>query len=221
MDVFLGLIFPFAGTFAPVYSAQCWGQQLPVSQYQTLYSIVVNLYGGNSTNFNLPDLRGRVMVGTGTSPYLNNITLNPGNSGGTASTQLTALNLPQHTHGATFTPGGGGGSSTINATVSIPVGTATTGTNVPAAGANYLSGLEFSDGGAGGALTGPYINSNPGNTSYLQGSATGNVTVSGASGTVTVAAGGGVAVPAAFSNLQPYLAVTMFITTTGIYPMRD
>lgn len=221
MDVYIGLIFPFAGTYAPQSTAQCWGQTLPANQYQALWALVGTLYGGDGVStIGLPDLRGRTLIGMGASPYLTaNIPV--GASGGVAAITLNQGNLPLHTHGATFTPTGGGGSSTINATVTIPVGTSKTGTNVPVAGVNYLSGLEFSDGGAGGALSGPYTSTNPGNSAHLAGTATGSVTVSGSGGTVTVAAGGGVPAPNAFSNLQPYLAVTMFIVLQGLFPSRD
>ena len=223
MDVYLGLIFPFAGTFAPLYTAQCWGQQMQVSQNQALASILGTLYGGTpGTNFNLPDLRGRVLVGSGASPYLN-ATLNPGNFGGTASTTLTAANLPLHTHAATFTPGGSSSQSTINATVSLPVSTAPGGQTAPSAGSNnWLAGVNFNDAGSGATFDGPYTNTNPGAGASLSGSATGTVTLSGgAGGTVSVSPGGGVTNPSPIPNTQPYLAVTFFIVTQGLYPTRD
>ncbi|WP_146207509.1 tail fiber protein, partial [Azospirillum sp. TSH20] len=148
MDAYIGLIFPFAGTFAPQGTAQCQGQQIAVQQNQALFSIVYNLYGGDArTYFNLPDLRGRVLVGAGASPYLNT-TLNPGNFSGTASSTLNLTNLPQHTHNATFTPGSGSSTSTINANVSIPISTAQANLPTPAAGTNYLGGVKVSDAGS-------------------------------------------------------------------------
>ena len=220
MDVYLGLIFPFAGTFAPMYTAQCWGQQIPVNQNQALASILGNLYGGNgSTTFNLPDLRGRALVGSGTSPYLNT-TLNPGTTGGTAAVTLTQANLPLHTHAASMT--GSSGSSTINATVSIPVSTVPGGQTAPSTGNNnWLAGVNFNENGSGAAFDGLYTTTNPaGSGASLVGTATGNVTVAGG-GTVTVAPGGGQAAPLPISNVQPFLAVTFFIVTQGTYPMRD
>ncbi|MFV3078024.1 phage tail protein [Niveispirillum fermenti] len=221
MDAYLGLIFPFAGTFAPMGTAQCWGQALPVGQNQALYSIITTIYGGNGNpNFNLPDLRGRVLMGSGTSPYLNQ-TINPGSSGGTASTVLTQSNLPLHNHAATFTPAGGSSASTINANVTIPIGTATGNANAPVSGANYLGGAHLDDGGSGFVFEGPYTSTPPGAGAYLQGTATGNVTVAGGGGTVAVQPGGGVTNPVPINNVQPFLAVTMYIVTMGLYPTRD
>ena len=221
MDAYIGLIFPFAGAFAPQGTAQCQGQQMAIQQNQALFSIVYNLYGGDArTTFNLPDLRGRILVGAGASPFLNT-TLNPGNFGGTATSTLNLTNLPQHTHNATFTPSGGSSTSTINATVTIPVGSATTGSVTPGAGNNWLGSITVEDPNGGNLnTTGPYLSSNPGTGSNLTGTATGTVTVTSA-GTVAVSPGGGQAMPMPFTNVQPYLAVTMYIVTLGYYPTRD
>ncbi|WP_377806319.1 tail fiber protein (plasmid) [Azospirillum sp. A29] len=223
MDAYIGLIFPFAGTFAPQGTAQCWGQQMTVQQNQALYSLVYNLYGGDAkTVFNVPDLRGRVLVGSGASPYLNT-SLNPGNFGGTATTTLNSTNLPVHTHAASFTPGGGSSTSTISANVTIPISTAQANLPTPGAGTNYLGGVKVSDASTftDWQTEGPYTATAPGSGANLIGTATGTVTVTGGGGTVTVSPGGGQTVPAAFSNLQPYLAVTMYIVTMGLYPTRD
>ncbi|WP_395453896.1 phage tail protein (plasmid) [Azospirillum melinis] len=145
MDAYLGLIFPFAGTFAPQGTAQCWGQDLPVSQNQALFAIISTLYGGTGNpNFKVPDLRGRVLMGSGVSPYLN-ATVNVASSGGTAASTLNLTNLPLHTHAASFTPGGGSSTSTINANVTIPISTAQANLPTPGAGTNYLGGVKVSD----------------------------------------------------------------------------
>ncbi|MDQ2105975.1 phage tail protein [Azospirillum isscasi] len=225
MDVYIALIFPFAGVFAPQGSAQCWGQEVPVQQNQALFSLISTIYGGTGNpTFKLPDLRGRVMVGSGISPYLN-LTLNPAAAGGTAATTLNLVNLPLHTHAASFTPAGGGGSTaTINATVQIPLSAGQGASATPTNGANWLGGVKVSDPSAGidWQTDGPYTNTSPTPTaSYLQGSATGNVTLSGGGGVVSVSPGGGQGMPVPISNLQPFLALTMFIVTMGIYPTRD
>ena len=222
MDAYIGLIFPFAGGFAPQGTAQCLGQQMAVQQNQALFSLLFNLYGGDGkTVFNVPDLRGRVLVGAGQSPYLNT-TLNPGNFGGTATTTLNSTNLPLHTHNATFTPGGGSSTSTINANVTIPISTGQANLPTPTGGTTYLGGVKVSD---PGSLTdwqteGPYTTT-PGSGANLTGTATGTVTVAGGGGTVSVSPGGGQASPVPFTNMQPYLAVTMYIVTMGIFPTRD
>ena len=64
MDAFIGTILPWPASFAPQGWAFCNGQSLPVSQNQALYSLIGNLYGGNSQSFNLPNLTGRFPVGS-------------------------------------------------------------------------------------------------------------------------------------------------------------
>ena len=62
----IGEIRMFAGTFAPQDWMLCAGQLLSIAQFTALYSVIGTNYGGNgSTNFALPDLRGRVPVGAG------------------------------------------------------------------------------------------------------------------------------------------------------------
>ena len=222
MDAYIGQIFPFAGAFAPQGTTQCQGQQMAIQQNQALFSILYNMYGGDArTTFNLPDLRGRVLVGAGTSPFLNT-TLNPGSFGGAATNTLNLANLPLHTHNATFTPGSGSSTSSINANVTIPISTAQGNLPTPTGGTTYLGGVKVSDPGnfTDWQTEGPYTTT-PGSGANLTGTATGTVTVTGGGGTVNVSPGGGQAAPAAFTNLQPYLAVTMYIVTMGFYPTRD
>jgi microcystin-dependent protein len=66
---FLGEIRLFAGNFAPRGWLACNGQLLAISQYTALFALLGTYYGGNGTsNFALPDLRGRVPVHMGTGP---------------------------------------------------------------------------------------------------------------------------------------------------------
>jgi microcystin-dependent protein len=98
----LGQIVPFACNFAPRGWAFCAGQILSISQNTALFSILGTTYGGNgTTNFALPDLRGRVAIhfglGAGLSPY------SLGETGGSESVTLLASNLPAHSHAAVGT----------------------------------------------------------------------------------------------------------------------
>jgi microcystin-dependent protein len=75
-DCLLGEIKLFAGTFAPRGYAFAQGQQLSIGQYTALFSVLGTTYGGNgSSTFALPDLRGRVPIGAGMGPGLNNVNL--------------------------------------------------------------------------------------------------------------------------------------------------
>jgi microcystin-dependent protein len=97
MDAFIGMIMPFAGNFAPVNWALCNGQLLAISQNQALFAIIGTFYGGDGvSNFALPDLRGRTIVGVGQQP--GGPSYGPGQVGGAASVTLNTSQLPSHTH---------------------------------------------------------------------------------------------------------------------------
>lgn len=62
---YLGGIGLFAGNFAPRGWAFCSGQLLSISQNTALFSLLGTTYGGDGrVTFGLPDLRGRVVVGS-------------------------------------------------------------------------------------------------------------------------------------------------------------
>ena len=68
---FIGQITLFPYNFAPFGWALCEGQLLPISQNAALFSLLGVQFGGNGTsNFALPDLRGRVPMGQGQGPGL-------------------------------------------------------------------------------------------------------------------------------------------------------
>jgi microcystin-dependent protein len=96
MDPIMASISIFAGTFAPDGWYDCSGQAIPVNQNQALYALIGNIYGGNSTTFNLPDLRGRVVIGQGQGPNLQNYLL--GQKGGVENVTLTVAQMPAHNH---------------------------------------------------------------------------------------------------------------------------
>lgn len=63
-SAFLGTIVAWPINFAPQGWMFCEGQTLPVNQFQALYSLLGNTYGGSGiTTFCLPDLRSRTIVG--------------------------------------------------------------------------------------------------------------------------------------------------------------
>ena len=65
-EPFIAEIRMVAFDFAPRGWALCNGQLLPINQNQALFSILGTTYGGNgTTNFALPDLRGRSPVNAG------------------------------------------------------------------------------------------------------------------------------------------------------------
>ncbi len=60
---FMGEVKIISWNFPPKGWAFCNGQFLPINQNQALFSLLGTTYGGNgTTNFALPDLRGRAPV---------------------------------------------------------------------------------------------------------------------------------------------------------------
>jgi microcystin-dependent protein len=99
MDAFTGEIRMLPYTFAPYEWARCEGQLYPASQNQALFSILGAIFGGDGrTNFNLPDLRGRAPMHSGTGPGLSRHVLGEKSGGETA--QLTEQTMPAHNHAA-------------------------------------------------------------------------------------------------------------------------
>ncbi len=78
------------------------GTTLPIQQNAALFSLLGTNYGGNGTsNFNIPDLRGRSLAGVGTGPGLPQRAL--GNTWGGETMTLSVAQLPAHTHTYTAT----------------------------------------------------------------------------------------------------------------------
>lgn len=98
MDEYMGIIKIFAGTFVPRGWMFCQGQLLSINQNQALYSIFGTTYGGDGLQtFALPNLCGRVAVGTGTAQR-SGTNYQSGNSGGDENTTLITQNIPSHVH---------------------------------------------------------------------------------------------------------------------------
>ena len=97
MEPFLGEIRLMGGNYAPKGWALCNGQALPVAQNTALFSLLGTMYGGNGqTAFNLPDLRGRVALGFGQAPGLQQYS--QGYAGGAEGVTLNSEQLAQHFH---------------------------------------------------------------------------------------------------------------------------
>ena len=207
MDPFIGEIRMVGFNFAPVGWFLCNGQLLPISSYQALFALIGTTFGGNGTsNFQLPDLQGRVPLGVGQGAGLPNYVW--GESGGAASVALTQQQMPAHTHLATFTgnpPSGG------NLTVAVQGSSAAGGTASPTG--NYIAGTPK------GSTTGDLYVNNPaqatlGNIAGVSGSVAGLPAPTGT--VVNGLAGGGLPI----SIEPPYLAVYFIIAYNGIFPTR-
>lgn len=105
-----GTVKAFAGATAPTGWLLCYGQAVSRTTYAVLFAIIGTVYGvgDNSTTFNLPDLRGRVIAGqddmggssanrlTNQTGGLNGDTL--GATGGAETHTLTTEQLAVHAH---------------------------------------------------------------------------------------------------------------------------
>ncbi|KEF37648.1 microcystin-dependent protein [Schinkia azotoformans MEV2011] len=194
MDSYIGMIMPWALNWAPVDWLPCDGRALPIQQYAALYSLIGITYGGNgTTNFNLPDLRGRVPVGMGQQLGGSNFVI--GKVGGLETTTLTANQLPPHVH--TF-------SGSVNVNVGAPANSGEPTTNTPAAN-TCLSKANDSTGGEANIY-----NTNP--PTMMTAIMNSTATVSGNTGAV------GSGLP--FNNIQPYQVINYIICVNGLYPQR-
>src|SRR5271169_4618990 len=94
---FIGQITLFPYNFAPFGWAVCDGQLLPIAQYTAVFSLLGVQFGGNGTsNFALPDLRGRVPMGQGQGPGLSSYVV--GSQQGVELVTLTPQTIPAHSH---------------------------------------------------------------------------------------------------------------------------
>lgn len=93
---YIGEIRIFAGNFAPYGWQRCDGSLLPISEFETLFTLIGTTYGGDGQQtFAVPDLSGRVPLHAGTSEGRNYVL---GELGGTETVTLTPAQLPGHTH---------------------------------------------------------------------------------------------------------------------------
>ncbi|SFG86912.1 phage tail protein [Methylobacterium gossipiicola] len=225
MDPMLGMIYLVPYNWAPRDYLICQGQKVNVNQYQALFSLISNLYGGDAVlNFGLPNLQGRAPIGFGTASSGTNYLL--GSVTGTEKNTLSTANLPAHNHGATFEAKTGQQSVTIPAvtgnlqvgvTVNATTAVATSGS--PTASANMLSS---------GGVTKIYGQTQTSNLVALSGTSatvTGNPSIPANTVTINTVTGGAVTVSptgngAPVSNMQPSLALNFIIAVNGIYPDR-
>ncbi|MDO9105957.1 MAG: tail fiber protein [Methylovulum sp.] len=229
MDAFMGTILAVGFNYPPRGWLFCNGQTVPIQQNSAMFALLGTMYGGDGqTTFGIPDLRGRVVVGSqAQGPGLANVVQGEKGgsnnatviSNGTATISLNTSNLPSHTHTATMSLSG------LSATTNISIDT--TAHAVPPATTAFAAGSTLTSSPASGSTSAAiYLPSGTAQTTpaNLAGVTT---TVTG-SGTVTNSNTGGgtpLTVPvvssATISNMQPYLGLNYIIAMEGIFPARN
>ena len=216
----------FSGGISNVY-IRANGQKLDVARNAPLYSLIGNTYGGTANvNFNVPDTRGRVILGAAATDGVSN-----GQTGGASQITLNVGDLPQHNHpvvlngvnvslvGVTATANLSSGTfagTSSGLTMNV---TTNSGTEAPVAGAalgaptgstkSYSASLTPSGALAAGTISGT-VSGNTAGTVPVTLNGTGSFSVN----TPTGYTGSG----QPFSIMPPYITLTYFIAVTGVYP---
>ncbi|MDE1205561.1 phage tail protein [Tenacibaculum larymnensis] len=188
---FIGELKTVSFNIVPEGWAICNGQLLNIAEHQELFSLIGKTYGGDGVStFALPDLRGRVPLGVGSNSELSNHLL--GQHGGEETTILNSMNLPSHSHTASFTQTSG--------VSSIPAVAEEANNDDPTNNKLAIPNISGSN----------RIYSNAtADTSLAKGTAT-------VTGTVEVSSVGN---QEPFSNMQPYLSVNYIIALEGRVPV--
>ena len=94
-------IYAGSSSSAPSGYLFCKGQAISRTSYARLFNIIGTTYGAGdgSTTFNLPDLKGKVIVGADS----NNTNFVLGSTGGEENHTITETEMPAHTHASTVT----------------------------------------------------------------------------------------------------------------------
>lgn len=93
LEPFLGEIAMFPYGRIPRGWAECNGQILSTSQYQALFSLLGNTYGGDAkTTFGLPNLNGRMVIHPDGVKYF------LGGHSGQEKVAITESQMPMHPH---------------------------------------------------------------------------------------------------------------------------
>lgn len=157
-EPFMGEIMYLPVNFAPKGWALCNGQSIPIAQNQALFALLGVTFGGNgTTSFNLPDLRGRAIMGGGISVSGPGTTTTIGSVQGTEQVQLTIAQMPAHSHSVSISNAAGTSPAPATGTLGATSGAGPSGNfnvSLYAAGltspAPVASAMVGNNGGGGG-----------------------------------------------------------------------
>ena len=129
METFLGQICIFGFNYPPTYWSLANGATLSIAQNSALFALLGTQFGGNGvSNFQLPDLQGRLPLGMGNGAGLTPRVI--GQVDGRENVTVLTNNLPAHNHAS-----------------QLSVTTNSANSNIPTAGA-YLGNANDTNGSA-------------------------------------------------------------------------
>ena len=128
MQSMIGTIVPVATAVLPPNTLLCDGTTYLEADYPELYAALDAAFQISPTQFNVPDLRSRFVIGEGGPPM--------GSSGGQRSITLATNQLPAHSHGYRANPPilvtvGAGAPVSVGNGVPILSNTSNTGSGAP------------------------------------------------------------------------------------------
>lgn len=97
-DVYRATVCFMAADYCPRGYFRANGQTLPIIADGSLYTVISDTFGGNGRNsYQLPDLQGRSVIGTGMAPRTQTMTTRGQKVGG-PTVQLSTDNMASHNH---------------------------------------------------------------------------------------------------------------------------
>lgn len=232
MEIFVGTIALWPLDWAPQGWLLCQGQALSVKdkKYELLFNILGITYGGDGKNtFNLPDLRGRAVLGAGISN--DKLIYRLADQGGTESTSLSITQMPYHSHqvrSSQFDPfksyvEGELLDGESEAVVQLPSNASSLPGNLtssPTAQTTMGIAATFDGKGVNMYSTNPPDVQLKGSMATASGPVSGRVSgrVRGEVSRIVSTASTGAGAP--FSVMQPYIALSYIICYAGDYPPR-
>lgn len=196
MDAYIGEIRAFTFGFIPEGWLRCYGQIIDARQYQALYALIGNTYGGSAQQytFGLPNLQAMAPIGQGLGAGLTARQM--GKTYGTATETLASINyLPPHNH-------------TVQAMKPVSANLNTNAETTPVANQSWLS--------QAGTVYDATHYRNP--KSYIPATSPPSVNATFTALTISPACANPNGYVSSHSNVQPYLTVVMCICWNGIFP---